>query len=131
MRINFKDWTYNEPSSLAELKELERVTGLILPPKFIQFMLNSDGANGWVDDRYYVIYSVRQIHELILIYKNMNHYTEVMVFGGDGASEMYCFDKQDVSHKIILLRTSGSLEDAINVGHDLDDVFAFDLQKSI
>ena len=129
MRINFENWTYNSPSSLESLNKLEDLTGLKLPPQYCEFMLKSDGGNGWIDERYYVIYSLREIYDLIKLYKEINYYTEVIVFGGDGASEMFCFDKKTTPNKILLLNTSGTLEDAINVGYDLDDVWASDIQE--
>ena len=93
----------NPPTSREILEDVGTTLGIRLPDHYIEFMLESNGAEGNVGTRSYLaIWPAEQIVQLNEDYA-VNEFTPGLVyFGSDGGGMAYAFDKRENDSPVVV-----------------------------
>ncbi|HOK39375.1 MAG TPA: SMI1/KNR4 family protein [Bacteroidales bacterium] len=87
-----KDLELNSPASLEKILSLEKDLGIKLPDQYIEFMMNSNGAEGMIGNSYLVLWTIEEIIPYNNSYSVPEFAPGIIVFGSNGAGEAYGFD---------------------------------------
>jgi hypothetical protein len=105
MDENLKKLVYgmnlNVPTTREALAGLESKLRIKLPNQYINFMMQSNGAEGSIGNSYLVIWPIENIEQLNVDYA-VNEFTPGLVyFGSDGAGMAYAFDNREENTTIV------------------------------
>jgi len=92
----------NPPATKEAIEEIQAKLGITFPAQYIEFMLDSNGAEGPIGPNSYLsIWSIEQIIELNEAYE-VNEFTSGLVyFGSDGGGMAYAFDVRGANPSIV------------------------------
>jgi len=80
-------------ASRKAIDQLRRIANARLPHEYLEFMKESDGAEGAVGERgYLVLYTAHEVLDLNRVYWTSDVPSWLFVFGGDGGCTAYAFD---------------------------------------
>jgi hypothetical protein len=91
----------NPPASIASINEAEKQLGFVLPQDYKDFLLWSNGGEGFIGESYL---SLRIIEELAHLNKEyaVDEFTPgLIIFGSDGGGEAYVFDTMELELPIV------------------------------
>lgn len=93
----------NQPTTREMLEDIGIKLGIKLPDQYVEFMLESNGAEGNVGTKSYLsIWSAEQIVQLNEEYA-VNEFTPGLVyFGSDGGDMAYAFDKRENESPLVV-----------------------------
>jgi hypothetical protein len=83
------------------IRQLEEDLKIKLPAQYKSFMQHSNGGEGFIGDNYLEIWPVEEIrnnNEELLVEEFA---PGLLLFGGDGANELYAFDARDANMPVI------------------------------
>ena len=86
------DFSGNDPVSPLELREAEQALGRRLPAEFIDLLSILNGGEGFVGDKYLMIWSAGEIVDYSAQYDVQKYAPGLVVFGSNGGGEAYAFD---------------------------------------
>lgn len=102
-------------ASLEAIRQRERELGIQFPQDYVEFMLASNGAEGFVGgDRAYV--QIEPIEQMMndRLQRDLNESRPgLVVFGSDGAGEAYAFDPRGEDLRIVMFPWIGHDEEEI------------------
>ncbi|MCL2137595.1 MAG: SMI1/KNR4 family protein [Coriobacteriia bacterium] len=92
----------NPPATERELNAVESELGMVFPPQYREFILESNGAEGMIgENSYLAIWSLEEIVPLNTNFK-VNEFTPGLVFfASDGGGVAYAFDKRYANTPIV------------------------------
>ncbi len=110
--LSIKGLTFRPGVEQHLLSDFMKRMGVSLPPDYVRFMFESDGAEGPVGDREYLrLWSVAELSELNEGYKVAEFAPGLLLFGGDGGDVGYAFDTRVSGLPIVKVHLVGlSLE---------------------
>lgn len=102
-------------ASLDAIRDRERELGIEFPPDYVEFMLASNGAEGFVGrGRAYIrIDPIEEITDDRLQHALGESHPGLVVFGSDGAGEAFAFDPRGGETTIVMFP---------RIGHDEGEV---------
>jgi SMI1 / KNR4 family (SUKH-1) len=107
----------NPPTTSSALTDVEAKLRIKLPNQYIDFMMESNGAEGNIGRSYIAIWAAEQIVQLNEGYA-VNGFTPGLVyFGSDGGGMAYAFDNRTENVSIVVIPfESIHIEDAKTCG---------------
>jgi len=105
--VFIKNLKLKPPATEDNLKILEQRIDICLPVEYREFMLNSNGAEGFIGNSYLQIWSVEQtmkLNERSAADETLCLFNEskpVVCFASDGGGTYYAFDKRTDDSSII------------------------------
>lgn len=115
------------PATSEMIIETERQLGIKLPEQYVNFMLESNGAEGCVGPNSYLqIWPVDQIVERNAGYKVEEYTSGLVYFASDGGGMAYAFDKRAGTMPIVEIPfESIHVEDAKLCGNTFVDFLQY------
>lgn len=111
----------NAPASLRDIDDLISRSKINFPPDYIEFMHQSDGAEGPIgNERYLVLWPTKDILELNEQYHVNDFAPHLLVFGSDGGGEAFAFDRRTKPATIVRVPFIG-LDEAVIYGNRFDE----------
>lgn len=93
----------NPPTTSSALTDVEAKLRIKLPNQYIDFMMESNGAEGNIGRSYIAIWAAEQIVQLNEGYA-VNEFTPGLVyFGSDGGGMAYAFDNRTENVSIVVI----------------------------
>lgn len=81
------------PATSNHIDNMEKTFNLKFPSDYIDFLLFSNGADGFIGDINYIsLYAVDDVIETNVFYHSDNIFTDFIFFAGDGGGEGFAFD---------------------------------------
>ena len=103
----------NPPVVESKVKKVETELGINFPKDFIEFISNSNGAEGSIGENYLILWSIEDIIELNEAYGVNDFAKGLVLFGSDGGDTAFAFDT----------RTNETLNVTVPfIGMDLEDI---------
>lgn len=91
----------NEPATLDLITQVESQLGLRFPKQYVDFLLKSNGAEGWVGQSYVAIWPIEQVIPYNSGYAVEEFTPGLIYYGSDGGGMAYAFDKRSVQMPIV------------------------------
>lgn len=105
--------TRNPGAPMERLVELQATLGCAFPPDYVQFMAESDGAEGSVGRSYLALWTSNEITSLSQAACVGKFAPGLVLFGADGGDTAYAFDTRSAVTNIVDVPLVGmSLEQA-------------------
>jgi hypothetical protein len=119
----------NPPASTRDIADLVSRSKVSLPPGYIEFMRQSDGAEGPLGrkGRYLVLWPVKSIYGLNKQYHVDEFAPHLLVFGSDGGGEAFAFDHRTEPATIVRAPFIG-FDEGVHYGTRFDE-FLFRLSE--
>jgi hypothetical protein len=109
---------------IEEVARAQVDLSVTFPEDYVEFMLRSDGGEGWLGPNYISLYDLHDV-----VYKNRLYAefsTEFLIFGSDGGGEFFAFDAQSDPMPVVTINmVSFSREDAIVCGRTFTEFLEF------
>jgi hypothetical protein len=97
-----RDMSTNPGASKEALQAAQRDLGLLFPPEYIDFMTESNGAEGSIGpSSYLVIWPVEEVATLNREYEVDRMLPGIFLFGSDGGETLYAFDTRAGNTSIV------------------------------
>ncbi|WP_437480031.1 SMI1/KNR4 family protein [Sorangium sp. So ce1014] len=111
----------NPPALARDIASFASNSQLSLPPGYIEFMRQSDGAEGPIgkNGRYLVLWSLAKILELNAQYHIDEFAPHLLAFGSDGGGEAFAFDRRTEPATIVRVPFIG-LDEEVHYGNRFD-----------
>lgn len=102
IEFEFGGCKLNDPATEGAVVDLERETGFRLPLAYREFMLRSNGLEGFIGKRHYlVLWPVERIAELNAAYGVSEFAPGLLLIGSDGGDSAYAFDTRLESSPLV------------------------------
>ena len=126
-----KKFNANGPASAELMEGVEKEFGCALPADYKAFMRTYDGGEGFIGDRYLILWRTRELIDFNRDYQAATYAPGLLLFGSDGGGEAFAFDtRQSEEMRIRLVPFTGmSLKNALPVAGTFDS-FLTRLAKS-
>ncbi len=86
----------NEPASESAILDFETASGFQLPDDYRQFLLYSNGGEGFIGQHAYaMIWPIEQVVSMNEAYQTAEYAPGLLVFGSDGGGEAFAFDVRE------------------------------------
>ncbi|WP_437813339.1 SMI1/KNR4 family protein [Sorangium sp. So ce1078] len=111
----------NPPASAQDVASFISNLKFVLPPGYIEFMRQSDGAEGPIGRKgsYLVLWSLAKILELNAQYHIDEFAPHLLAFGSDGGGEVFAFDHRTDPATIVRVPFVG-FDDEVSYGNRFD-----------
>jgi hypothetical protein len=111
-------------ASMGQIAKGQTDLGVTFPEDYVQFMLRSDGGEGWLGPNYIMLYDLEDVIYTNRLYAEFS--VEFLVFGSNGGGEFFAFDTQaDPMPVVTINMVSFSREDAIFCGRTFTEFLEF------
>lgn len=87
--------TLNPPAIIDQIKEVEKHFQIEFPSDYVDFMLQSDGAEGSINEAYVQLWKIEDLPRRNAGYEFKKDFADLILFGSDGGGEAYAFEKQN------------------------------------
>ncbi len=74
------------------VQEIQVELGVVLPKDYITFIIESNGAEGFLGDAYVVLWQIQELIPMNRAYRVHDFAPGLLLFGSDGGNEAYAFD---------------------------------------
>ncbi|WP_267127530.1 SMI1/KNR4 family protein [Xanthomonas sacchari] len=91
----------NPPADARALEELASNLDFDIPSDYLDFLRSHDGGEGFVGNRYVILWRCRELLEFNREYEVEKYAPGVFLFGSDGGGEGYGFDKDSPELPVI------------------------------
>ena len=92
----------NPPADMMSVNRIKTDIGIELPNDYIEFMIHSNGGEGFIgSDSYIIIWKLEDLFELNNAYQVPEYAPGIFLFGSDGGGDAYGFDIRTNDVKII------------------------------
>jgi hypothetical protein len=119
---------FRPPASVEVVRSVERATGVVFPADYVDFMTESNGAEGPIGNSaaYLSLWPIEKIVPLNADYRAAEFWPGLVLFGSDGGGEAYGFMADALNPdrcRVVDVPFIGRWpEDAIEHGHSLLDL---------
>jgi hypothetical protein len=109
-------FTRNGPAGDVALAALrEEFAGL--PDDYLSFLAASDGGEGFLGDRYVVLWRAEEVGPFHRDYEVAEHAPELLLIGSDGGGEAIAFDRRETPWPVVSVPFIGmNSGDAVKLG---------------
>ena len=118
------DWRTNPPAAWARIDAVQSDLGILFPDEFVEFLLWSDGGEGYVSRCYLAIWEIEEMAALNRDYEIGKWIPGLVGFGSDGGGQCYAFDYRAGRERPTVVRVPyGDLdsESVVKIGADFLD----------
>lgn len=112
----------NPPATARDINDFVSRSNVNLPPGYINFMRESDGAEGTIGRRnhYLILWPLKRIIELNQQYHVEEFAPHLVLFGTDGGGEAFAFDRRTDPATIVRVPLIG-FDEAVHYGARFDE----------
>ena len=89
------------PATSAAIASFESASGKQLPRDYVEFLMTTDGAEGFVSNAYVILWTVDELASLNEGYEVEENAPGLLIFGSDGGGEAYGFDTRQTDWTIV------------------------------
>ena len=82
----------NAPASAEAVASLRTGLAKSLPERYFAFLAHANGGEGFVGDRYVLLWRAEELAEMNRAYKTAEFFSSLFFIGSDGGGEAYAFD---------------------------------------
>ncbi len=93
----------NPPASADAIHRFEAKSGMRLPEDYVAFLMQSNGGEGFIGTNYATLWRLEELAERNEGYKVADFAPGLFLFGSDGGSEAFAFDKRSDGEQIVLV----------------------------
>ena len=109
---------------MEEIAKAQADLGVTFPADYVEFMLLSDGGEGWLGPNYISLYDLHDVVYRNRLYAESS--VEFLIFGSDGGGEFFAFDTQANPMPVVTVNMVGfSREEAIFCGGTFTEFLEF------
>jgi hypothetical protein len=106
------------PVGTTDIDRVLKALSVRPPEDYVEFMSQSGGAEGFIDESYLILWPVEQLEELNTAYHVTEFAPGLVLFGSDGADTAYGFDTRSGRSTIVAVPFIGMSLDQVEVrGH--------------
>lgn len=121
----------NSPAEKLQIDKLQELIDCELPKDYINFMLSSNGGEGWIgENSYLMLWRLEDILELNSKYNAFELAPGLLIFGSNGGIDAYAFDTRIEGIPIINIPFIGMNLNEINYLGDTFEEFLENLYNS-
>lgn len=88
----FENFSTRPNATDAVIADVQRDVGVELPPDYVELLQQTNGGEGFIGDRYVILFPVEILAELNEAYQIEDYAPGLLVFGSNGAGEALGFD---------------------------------------
>lgn len=123
-----KKLNLNSPTTEDQIQKIEKHFQIKFPSEYVEFMLQSSGAEGFVNEEYLKLWKVEDLPQMNEGYKADEFFPGLILFGSDGGGEAYAFDKKE-NMSIVNPPFIGSSEDIRKCGKTFTEFLQYLFDK--
>lgn len=97
----FEEFDGNPPASEVSIRNFETDAGFTLPADCAQFLQENNGGEGFIGNRYVILWCVEELLKLNKAYAVVEYAPGPRLFGSDGGGEAFAFDMRLDSKPIV------------------------------
>lgn len=109
------------PNYPATAKAVAKLDGE-LPESYLQFLLRSNGGEGFIGEQYVVAWRVEELLDLNKNYEVEKYAPGLFLFGSNRAGEAFAFDLNNAGCVVMVPFIGMCLDDAVVVASTFDDL---------
>lgn len=94
--------------SRAEIAGAEDRLGLRLPSAYADWLLETNGLEGWFGEQYLMLYSLADIVEVTEAAEAAERFANSLVIGSDGGGELMVLDLRHDPAPVVILNTTAA-----------------------
>ena len=118
-----KDGQLNEAASSEDIQAAVVALGQALPSDYLQFIGEHDGGEGFIGDRYLILWRSGELATFNIEYEVEKYAPGIVLFGSDGGGEGYGFDTREATMPIVRIPFIGmDLRYATHVAENFNDL---------
>ena len=102
------------------IKRIEETFNIKLPQDYIEYMKNTNGYTGMINEEYYDIWKLEEIVLRNNDYRVQEFFPNLIYFGSNGSDEALAFDKSN-NMCIVTIPFIGTEEDKIVIADNFND----------
>lgn len=84
----------NTPATISLIESAEAKLGIVFPRDYVEFLLLSNGGEGFVGNNYLIMWEVGNLCSNNEEYEVAVNAPGLLLFGSNGGSEAYAFDRR-------------------------------------
>jgi hypothetical protein len=117
-----KSMELESPATESVIKLAEQQLGVRFPVAYRSFLLAANGGEGFVGERYLMLWRVEQLAELNMQYRVSEFMPGMVVFGSSGGGTAYGFDTRNMELPIVKVEFVGlGWKDSVALGNTFDE----------
>lgn len=121
----------NSPAKKLQIDKLQELLDCELPKDYINFILSSNGGEGWIgENSYLMLWRLEDILELNSKYNAFELVPGLLIFGSNGGIDAYAFDTRIEGIPIVNIPFIGMNLNEINYLGDTFEKFLENLYNS-
>lgn len=93
----------NEPADPETVTAAMTALGVQLPADYGEFLLGCDGGEGFVGENYLVLWRAKELAQFNVEYEVASYAPGLVLFGGDGAGELFAFDTRSSPMPVVVV----------------------------
>ena len=118
----FNNLSRREPAKNGSIYGFEVAFGKTLPSDYVDFLKNTNGADGIVGDHYVILWGVDELILLNQSYQVDRYAKDLLIIGSDGGGEAFGFDTRDLRWSVVEIPFVGMRwSDAHEIGNTFSD----------
>jgi len=107
------DFSPNPGATEAVIERARQKVGE-LSDAYLQYIRQSNGGEGLVDENYYILWEIENISRYNEEYEVKEYAPDLLLFGSNGGGESYAFDRRSAGWPVVMVPFIGmSIEYAI------------------
>jgi hypothetical protein len=119
-----REFNKGPAASEASISKFELDSGRVLPPGYKQFLAQSNGGEGFVNDAYLILWPVEDLAKFNADYEVEKYAPGLTLFGSDGGGEAFAFDASGGQARIVSIPFIGlDKRHARAIADDFPDFF--------
>ncbi|OSA97880.1 UNVERIFIED_ORG: hypothetical protein B2H98_06495 [Clostridium botulinum] len=119
------------PAKKLQIDKLQELLDCELPKDYINFMLSSNGGEGWIgQNSYLMLWRLEDILELNIKYNTFELIPGLLIFGSNGGIDAYAFDTRLKAIPIVNVPFIGMNLNEVNYIGDTFEEFLENLYNS-
>jgi hypothetical protein len=95
----------NPGAELASIDMFQQSQGLDLPPDYVDFLLSTDGGEGFIgwegfEGKYFQLWKIDELPDVNIAYHAKEYLPGFLLIGSNGGGDAYAFDMKSGSNEI-------------------------------
>lgn len=100
----FREFEFNTPEITQNIQKFEHSSGVVLPYHYVEFLLQSDGGEGFIGpDNYLILWKLSELAELNTAYDVKTFAPGFLLIGSNGGGEAIAIETHLDAQSIFIL----------------------------
>jgi hypothetical protein len=101
MQYFMTDFIAGPPVSVESLRSAERDIGRPLPEDYKTFLLEHNGGDGFIGDKYFILWRAEELSTFNDGYEVSKYAPGLLMFGSNGGGDGFAFDTRTSSYRVM------------------------------